>query len=607
MIPSSSPHAARPLLPYVLPWLALLVFLAITHMLWQYEHNIVVKELQTNFNFRVLDARYRIDQRIKIYEQLLHGAEGLFNHSDTVTRNEFRDYVAKLNLIEDYPGVQGLGFALQVPKGEKDRHIAEMRSQGYPEYTISPPGERDLYTPVFYIAPYNEMNQRTLGYDMYSDREFPQEGDIRPGLRRLAMEKARDTGKAIISDMTRVKTDSELDIQANIVMLIAVYKYGSSHDNIAERRANIIGWVYAPIRVSELMAELFGEHATEVDIEIYNGKEPALAAMMYDSDNIPRSHLTAADARFQATRRLNFYGQDWTMVIHSLPSFDALEDSEKPKLVAIGGIGISILLALLTWLYIYDRERTHNLLRQNRYLSMRMFEVLEDERRNLARELHDEIGQWLTAIQFQVKTISKLTESTSPVQTSVRIINESATEMHEALHKIVHNLRPSRLDALGLVESLSRLVHEWCDHHHGMTNCEFAPEGELGDLSDNLNITLYRLVQESLNNAGKHAHATMISIKLSRVQHAHSGADAILLSIEDNGVGFDPNQPTKGVGLIGMRERVVAAEGKFDMYSEPGRGLLIQCELPLHAEAAGEEPAGLRTASGAAPTWGGTP
>ncbi len=580
--PSLLSHQSR--LTYLLPWLALVVFLTITHLLWKNEQQIVVKELQTAFDFRVRDAQYRIEQRIKIYEQVLHGAEGLFNHASAVERDEFRHYVDMLHLSENYPGIQGLGFAQIVPKAEKSRHVAAIRSQGFPEYTITPEGERKIYTPIIYVEPYNEITQSTLGYDMYSDREQPLSGDFRVGMRRAAMEKARDFDSAVISDMAWLKQASANDVQAGILMYAPVYKYGMPHNTLAERRANIAGWVYAPLRVSDLMADILGEHATEVDIEIYNGKEVVGEHMMYDSDNIPRAHLLTKDARFQATTHLDFTGQHWTMVVHSLPNFDALEDDEKPKLVAIGGIGISILLALLTWLYLYDRERTHNLLRQNRYLSMRMFAILEEERRNLALELHDEIGQWLTAIQFQAKTMSKIAGSASPLHTSIGIINESASEMHEALHKIVHNLRPSRLDALGLVDSLNKLVSEWCHNHYGMVKCEFVPEGELGDLSDNLNITLYRIVQESLNNAAKHAHASQILVKLRRVPDSSSGADSVVLSVEDNGVGFDPNQPSEGVGLLGMRERVVASEGKFDLYSEPGEGVRINCELPVRTD-----------------------
>src|SRR5574340_793079 len=123
----ASLHPSQSRLTYLLPWLALIVFLAITYLPWKNEQQIVVKELQTGFDFRVRNAEYLVGQRIKIYEQVLNGVEGLFSHARVVKRNEFRNYVAKLNLMNDYPGIQGLGFALIVPKADKDRHIASIR------------------------------------------------------------------------------------------------------------------------------------------------------------------------------------------------------------------------------------------------------------------------------------------------------------------------------------------------------------------------------------------------------------------------------------------------------------------------------------------------
>src|SRR5574340_603933 len=158
----ASLHPSQSRLTYLLPWLALIVFLAITYLPWKNEQQIVVKELQTGFDFRVRNAEYLVGQRIKIYEQVLNGVEGLFSHARVVKRNEFRNYVAKLNLMNDYPGIQGLGFALIVPKADKDRHIASIRKQGFPEYTIKPDGERDIYTPIVYIEPYSERNQRNF-------------------------------------------------------------------------------------------------------------------------------------------------------------------------------------------------------------------------------------------------------------------------------------------------------------------------------------------------------------------------------------------------------------------------------------------------------------
>ena len=115
-----------------LPWLVLAIFLFVTHQLWKNAQSETERALQTEFDFRVLDASRRVEQQMLAYEQLLRGAQGLFAASVSVERNEFRAYVKALDLEKNYPGIQGLGFTLLVAKEIKDKHIAFVRREGYP-------------------------------------------------------------------------------------------------------------------------------------------------------------------------------------------------------------------------------------------------------------------------------------------------------------------------------------------------------------------------------------------------------------------------------------------------------------------------------------------
>ncbi len=367
--------------------------------------------------------------------------------------------------------------------------------------------------------------------------------------------------------------------QAGIVMNLPVYKYGMPHATLAERRANIIGWATSIFRMNDLMADILDERIAELDTEIYDGNEVSDKTLMYDADD-RRDGIQPDGPAFQAAKRINIFGHDWTMVIHSQPTFEARLNKRDSQIVAFAGVGTSLLLALLAWLYVHDRMRIHSLLQQNRHLSGRMFSMQEEERRTLSRELHDEIGQWLTAIHFQVKTISRIAGNTSPIHTSVQIINKSTAKMHEMIHRMVKSLRPATLDAHGLMDGLRELEMQWRQAYPGIA-CEFVLEGDLNGLNDDLNITLYRLVQEALSNTAKHAQASRVSVKLRRAPGKTPDTGAILLSVEDDGIGFDPDQPSKGVGLIGMQEWVIAAGGKFDLYSKQGQGIRINCKLPI--------------------------
>ena len=235
-------------------------------------------------------------------------------------------------------------------------------------------------------------------------------------------------------------------------------------------------------------------------------------------------------------------------------------------------------------------EQVHKLLTQNRSLTQRFFETQEMERRHLARELHDEFGQWLTAIQLHSQVISELAQDkkTSTIYTSARTIHQSAKQMNTVTRSIIRELRPQALDDLGLGEGLRELLNQWQTHHPN-TTCELDIQCGLGKLDqckfekldERISITLYRIAQESLTNAAKYADASHLSIQLFCGQQNGRQPKSLILTIEDNGKGMDLLAPSKGMGLTGMRERTLAAKGEFFLNSEPGDGVRIEVRLPI--------------------------
>jgi PAS domain S-box-containing protein len=223
-------------------------------------------------------------------------------------------------------------------------------------------------------------------------------------------------------------------------------------------------------------------------------------------------------------------------------------------------------------------KRTKELLQENRRLTRRLFSVQELERRHLSRELHDELGQWLTAIQADAQAIycvsSKKTDACATCQDSAQAITSSANQIHQMVRRMLRRLRPVVLDQLGLADSLEEMVCQWRTHHPEIY-CELTLEGDLNDLNEVTNITLYRTIQAALTNISSHAGASQVSVSL------HREPDHILLSVADNGQGMNMHLPSLGLGLLGMRERAIAAEGEFSFTSKPGQGMRIDVKLPL--------------------------
>jgi two-component system sensor histidine kinase UhpB len=227
-------------------------------------------------------------------------------------------------------------------------------------------------------------------------------------------------------------------------------------------------------------------------------------------------------------------------------------------------------------------QRIGELLAANRELAQQLIRVQEDERRALARELHDELGQTCNAIRVEAVCVIKAEDRAATVASAQRIA-AAAEGLYELVRDILRRLRPAALDSLGLIAALQELCEAW-EEQSGIA-CRFFPSQIDADPDDAIGMTLYRLVQESLTNVLRHAQASAVNISLHG-EAGPAGGKRIALRIEDDGCGMcDPDGPQGGLGMLGMRERVVALHGSIRFDSAPGRGLRIDVVLPLAAVA----------------------
>ncbi|MFT5320033.1 MAG: two-component system sensor histidine kinase UhpB [Pseudohongiellaceae bacterium] len=210
---------------------------------------------------------------------------------------------------------------------------------------------------------------------------------------------------------------------------------------------------------------------------------------------------------------------------------------------------------------------------ENERLTRKSIMVQEQERRYLAQELHDSLGQSVSAIKaIAVSIACRSLESDPLTSKSARNIEEIADNAYDSVRKLMTSLRPFVLDELGLTTALSQMVDEWNVHHED-TFCRYRFEGEFSNLQDEQQINLYRIVQEALTNISKYAKAENVSITLS-------GDEIISLLIVDDGIGFAMNEMTRNMGLTGIKDRVTLLQGEFELASKPGRGVSIQIEFP---------------------------
>ena len=201
-------------------------------------------------------------------------------------------------------------------------------------------------------------------------------------------------------------------------------------------------------------------------------------------------------------------------------------------------------------------------------LVTRLVLAQEDERRRIARELHDQLGQQLTALRLTLAMLKAQSVEQSDLRVQVETLEELALQLDKDVAFRVWELRPIEIETLGLQAALTNYVGTW-SRHFGIRGQLHTSGLRFERLTLDLEVTIYRLAQEALNNVAKHARANHVDVVLECT------ADRVSLIIEDNGIGFDPSfveTNRRGVGLIGMRERAALVGAEFQIESTPGRG-----------------------------------
>lgn len=213
-------------------------------------------------------------------------------------------------------------------------------------------------------------------------------------------------------------------------------------------------------------------------------------------------------------------------------------------------------------------------------LARKLVDAQEQERLHIARELHDDVAQQLSGINAVAACVRSKVNRNDPSATQDATELETMTsELMISLRKTLTYLRPPEIDDLGLIESLRNLVEKYNSLAQGSTRYTLETNGNLEDLSSEASAHVYRIIQEALNNAARHAHALNVKVMLHKFNE--SGTDKIEVSVDDDGCGR-PSQNTStfgGWGMIGMRERVLALSGRFAAGPKPSGGFGLRVEF----------------------------
>jgi len=222
-------------------------------------------------------------------------------------------------------------------------------------------------------------------------------------------------------------------------------------------------------------------------------------------------------------------------------------------------------------------------LAENQRLAQQYVELQEYERKALARDLHDELGQYLNVMKLDAVSIRDARHGDdSLVGNAARALIDSVDRVYAVVSNLIRQLRPVGFDELGVAAAVEYCVNDWRARLPGVA-IDLSIAGDLRELEETKRLALYRLVQESLTNIARHSQASLVTIRIER-----SAFGGVMVTIRDNGRGMDLEAPRAGLGLVGMRERVAALGGRLKLTSQPGKGVEIAASIPVAAHLAGE-------------------
>ena len=365
------------------PWIALTASLALTAASWIGLERNRYGDARVQFERRTETATAAVRARMLAYEQILRSGAARIASSPTVSRQEWGSFISNLQLEERFSGIQAMGYAEYVRAATRAEHVRRLRAEGFPDYDIRPPGERDEMVPIVYNEPFVGRNARVLGFDMYSEPA-----------RRAAMDLARSSGEAAITGRVVLAGEAFRGAQPQqpgFVMYVPVFHPVARDLPRRDRTHAVSGYVFSPFRMHDLMQGILDQGVLQViDMRIYDQPEKGGQAEMIDTRTAWRVSPESAAPEFERIVNFPMPGRNWTIQFVSRPEFDAALRGGKPWTVLAGGLLASVVVFLLIVALVDAWNRAHVLsmrdpltgLWNRRYLDETMSRELPRARRH---------------------------------------------------------------------------------------------------------------------------------------------------------------------------------------------------------------------------------
>lgn len=383
-----------------------------------------------------------------------------------------------------------------------------------------------------------------------------------------------------ISSISTFDHDLKDFMQSDIVKNLA--EKDADLKNKVESTGNL--WYIIKPRI-ESVTFSFDEYLTQADQKAQTEKRSLLHELMYQMERRGQSmeYILLFDLTFDIEYMVSSLNRYFIAELtDTIQILDSIVKRKSRQIIMVARVSASLIFAVTIFFIIFTQRALNASTARLRFLSTQLIQAGEKERQRISRELHDEVGQGLTAIKFSVENAQDLIEkgnSSDSLASLNRVVHLIQNTMSEA-RNISVSLRPASIDQLGIIATISWFCREYQKTYTGI-EIDQAINLQEERVPQPLKIIIYRVLQESLTNIAKHSNARNVSISLG----TRNGR--LNLSVEDDGNGFDIARidvhPTmqNGFGLMSMRERVELSGGEFEVYSDVGEGTRISARWKI--------------------------
>ena len=498
------------------------------------------------FEQRISRATDVLKTRITDYIQILKGCQALFYASDSVTTKDWKTYVENLSLSTNYPGIQAVAFAKYIKLKEVSTLEKHMNLEGHFEFKVSCTFENEYLTPIIYIEPFSGRNLRAFGYDMYSE-----------SLRREAMYRALSTGSPSLSRKVTLVQETDADVQPGFLLYLPVYRNPLSIKTEADRKNNILGFVYNPFRAYDLMHAVF-KSFSDIHIEIYDGNEISAENLLFKSQDQP-----TPTTDLSAIVNFNTAGTQWRIAAYPTDKFGSSIEKREPGLVLFFGLAITALMVIISINIIKNKARVVEELKLSREV-----EKKKDEFIGIASH---ELKTPLTSIKAYIQLLER-----APLRDNERNFVHKVLGQIKKLNNLIADLLDvSKIQAGSLqlniqTFALSDLITESIEivsHIHSSHQIVLTSEIPVVQVNGD-KFRLEQALTNLLGNAIKYSPgAKSVYVAVAETNNE------LTIDVKDEGIGISRESQKR------IFEKFYRAEGLSSALSGLGMGLFIASEI----------------------------